>query len=57
MHGRVHPDKCRATDLLVVDFHPSLAYFMMILPIYVFISITFISRCSLAPFPDPFMLV
>ena len=30
MHGRVHPNYCHVTDLLVVDLHSSLAYFTMI---------------------------
>ena len=33
MHGRVHPNECHVTDLLVVDLHSSLAYFMMTYPL------------------------
>ena len=33
MHGRVHPNECHVTDLLVVDLRPSLAYFVMTHPL------------------------
>ena len=33
MHGRVHPNKCHVTALLVVDLRSSLAYFMMTHPL------------------------
>ena len=33
MHGRVYPNKCYVTDLLVVDLRSSLAYFMMTHPL------------------------
>ena len=33
MHGRVHPNYCHVTDLLVVDLRLSLAYFMMTHPL------------------------
>ena len=29
LHGKVHPNECHVTDLLVVDLHSSLAYFTM----------------------------
>ena len=32
-HGRVHPNLCYVTDLLVVDLHSSLAYFIMMHPL------------------------
>ena len=32
MHGQVHPNLCHITDLLVVDLHSSLAYYMMTHP-------------------------
>ena len=33
MHGRMHPNYCQITILLVVDLCSSLAYFMMIQPL------------------------
>ena len=33
MHGRVHPNQCHVTDLLVVDLCSLLAYFMTTHPL------------------------
>ena len=33
MHGRMHPNYCQITILLVIDLCSSLAYFMMIQPL------------------------
>ena len=33
MHGRMHPNYCQITILLVVDLYSSLAYFLMTQPL------------------------
>ena len=35
MHGRVHPNQCHVTGLLVADLRSSVVYFMMTHPLLV----------------------